>query len=170
MRFLKRNRTAALLMALLIAIGGMAGCDDAPRGDGTDYISDLKPVMELTREDRRVTSDAAKEIDLDASREELLITDGGDYRLRGRLNGTVRVAAEDQIVHLFLSSVEIQSATSPAINVESAGKVIITVEPGSENTLSDGGKYNGDVSDACLFSTCDLTVNGGGSLSGSGFF
>ena len=31
---------------------------------------------------------------------------------------------------------EIQSATSPAINVESAGKVIITVEPGSENTLS----------------------------------
>ena len=156
-------------MALLVAIGTLSGCDGAPENDGGDHSSDLKPVMELTREDRRVTSDNAKEISLDAAAEEVLITDGGDYRLRGHLNGTVRIRAEDQIVHLFFGGVEIQSVTAPAVDVESAGKVVITVEPGSVNSLSDGSKYLGDGSDACLFSACDLTVNGSGSLSVSGY-
>ena len=76
MRFLKRNKAAAFLMALLVAIGTLSGCDGAPENDGGDHSSDLKPVMELTREDRRVTSDNAKEISLDAAAEEVLITDG----------------------------------------------------------------------------------------------
>ena len=171
MRFLKRIKPVALLMAAFVAAGALTGCSlfqsgtDAEKGENV-----VKPVIEMTREDRRTSSGSAKEIDLGAAGEELLITDAGDYRLRGEMNGSIHITAEEQIVHLFLNGVKVKSVTAPAIHIESAGKVVITVESGSENTLADGSKYISDVCDGCIFSMCDLTINGGGSLSVSGYY
>lgn len=173
MPFLKRNRTAVfpLLLTVLLITCSLAGCSvlspDSRKDSGETTVT---PVIGMTREDRRTSSDSAKQIDLHTAGEELLITVGGDYRLSGEMNGTVHIAAEDQVVHLFLSGVSIRSVTAPAINVESAGKVIITVETGNDNTLADGSKYISDLPDACIFSMCDLTINGSGSLSVSGYY
>ncbi|MBQ9902526.1 MAG: carbohydrate-binding domain-containing protein [Clostridia bacterium] len=171
MRFLKRNKTAALLMAIFITSGALSGCSlYQPDSEADSGEPAVRPVIEMTREDRRTTSDSAKEIALGAAGEELLITDGGDYRLSGEMNGCIHVNAEEQIVHLFLNGVNVRSVTAPAIYVESAGKVILTLLPDTENTLSDGSKYISDVCDGCIFSMCDLTVNGSGSLSVSGYY
>lgn len=172
MRFLKRNK-AALLAAAVLLSGLLSGCslfdaaDDSGAESGKNSVT---PMIWLTREDRRTSSDSAKSVDLGSAGEELLITDAGDYRLSGEMKGSIHIAAEDQVVHLFLSGVNIKSVTAPAIHVESAGKVIITVEKDSENTLADGSKYVGDVSDACIYSQCDLTINGSGNLSVSGYY
>ena len=170
MRFLKRNK-AVILAAALLMTGLLSGCslfaEDAGAESGKTEVT---PVIGLTREDKRTSSDSAKSIDLGSAGDEVLITDGGDYRLSGEMNGSVHVNAEDQLVHLFLDGVTVKSVTAPAIHVESAGKVIITVEQGRQNVLSDGSKYISDSCDACIYSKCDLTINGGGSLSVSGYY
>lgn len=170
MRFLKKNK-AVFLAVVLLAAGLLSGCSLFPDESGDESgRTAVKPVIELTREDKRTSSDSAKRIDLGSTGDELLITDAGDYRLSGEMKGSIHIKAEDQVVHLFLSGVNVKSVTAPAIHVESAGKVIITVEQGSENTLADGSKYISDVCDGCIFSMCDLTINGGGSLSVSGYY
>ena len=152
-------------------IGSLSGCSLFPADSDTESgDNSVQPVIELTREDKRTTSADAKAINLATAGEELLITDAGDYRLSGQMNGTVHIKAEEQVVHLFLAGVNIKSVTAPAINVESAGKVVIAVEPGSENILADGSKYIGEVSDGCIFSMSDLTLNGSGSISVSGYY
>ena len=137
MRFLTRNK-AALLAAAVLLSGLLSGCslfdaaDDSGAESGKNSVT---PMIWLTREDRRTSSDSAKSVDLGSAGEELLITDAGDYRLSGEMKGSIHIAAEDQVVHLFLSGVNVKSVTAPAIHVESAGKVIITVEKDSENIL-----------------------------------
>ena len=170
MRFLKRNK-ALLLAAAVLTAGLLSGCSLFPdHSDSESRVKDVTPVIETTREDRRTSSDSAKTIELGGAGDELLLTEAGDYRLKGELNGSIHIKAEDQIVHLFLAGVSVKSVTAPAIHVESAGKVIITVENSSENTLADGSKYISDTCDACIFSKCDLTINGGGSLTVSGYY
>ena len=171
MPFLKRNKAVAFLTATVIAAYSLSGCSFLSSDSGSESSEGyVKPIMEMTREDRRTASDNAKAIDLALAGEELLITDAGDYLLSGEMNGSIHINAEEQIVHLFLSGVNIKSVTAPAIHIESAGKVIITALPGSRNTLADGSKYISDVCDGCIFSMCDLTINGGGSLSVSGYY
>lgn len=97
------------------------------------------------------------------------ITDEGTYILSGTLdNGMVTVNAGDtDKVQLVLDGVEITSATSAAIYVLEADKVVVTTASGSENTLANGGEYvaidENDI-DAVIFSKADLTLNGSGTL------
>lgn len=167
MRYLKRNKVLNILLALLLT-GTLASCQptDTPNADG----SAVKPLYSLTREDSRTQPRSPADISLDDIRDELLITDGGDYLLSGRITGGVHIHAEDQVVHLFLNNVEIKAVKGPAIYVESAGKVVVTVCGGTKNELSDGGSHTAKDTDACLFSMNDLTINGTGQLNISGFY
>ena len=70
-------------------------------------------------------------------------------------------------IQLVLDNANINSNTSAAIYVCEADKVFITLAPGSENTLSNGGEYTAiddNNIDAVIFSKDDLTLNGSGSL------
>ena len=51
----------------------------------------------------------------------LIISSGGDYLLRGSLEGSVILRAyNDEVVHLILENAEIQALSGPAIYVEKA--------------------------------------------------
>ena len=132
----------------------------AEKGDGGDYI----PISS-TRADLDTAWEEAVEIDLSLTDREYTITDAGDYLLSGSLEGNLYVDAEEQIVHLIFNHVDIRSRSGPAIHVKSAGKVIITLADGSSNTVQDSMYHRGkDEGDAAIYSQCDLTVNGTGSL------
>lgn len=99
----------------------------------------------------------------------ITITAGGTYVFSGTLDdGTVVVdiAAQDD-VHLVLNGVTIHSESYAPLYIKQAGNVTLTLETGTQNTLSDGESYayadNEEVT-ACLFSHDDLTINGEGSL------
>lgn len=121
--------------------------------------------LSVTDLDRAADPAGAKTIDLSAYAETCEITEGGDYRLTGKLEGNLVIQAKEQNVHLFLDNVTITSKLGPAVHCQQADKLIITLLPGTENVISDSGKYHADAEiEACIYSDCDITFNGTGSI------
>ncbi|MBN2558908.1 MAG: carbohydrate-binding domain-containing protein [Clostridia bacterium] len=101
----------------------------------------------------------------------ITITRTGTYIISGTLvDGCVIVdAADDETVRIILNGAAISCGTGPAINVVNSNKTIITLAPGSVNTMKDGPGYvfeneSDDEPDSAIFSKDDLTINGDGSL------
>ena len=144
-------------------------------------VPETEKRYEITDSDRAVEGKQAAVIDLsrpeEAQREgytwddkDLTISGPGDYVLTGELSGgsiIVNVYV-DEMVHLILSEAVVNAEQGAAVFVENAGKVILTAEEGTENSLSDGPKYR-QKQRACVFSNSDLTLNGDGILRVYGF-
>lgn len=168
---------AISVLCLALLLTACAGEDAVAEqtGQGEDWLT-LR-----TRQDRRTKHDLRTEpenmemterVDLDACENgRLILADGGDIWLFGSLEGQIVVdAEEDELVHLYLAGVEIASVNGPAILVQEAAKVIVTLVSGTENVLMDSPDYTDfEETSACLYSACDLTVNGGGALQVSGY-
>ena len=74
-------------------------------------------------------------------------------------------------MHLILAGVDIRAVEGPAILIENADRVIITLEAGSDNVIVDSGSPLPDSdSDGCIFSRVDLTFNGTGRLDVTGLY
>lgn len=100
------------------------------------------------------------------------ITAAGTYVLSGKLSdGQIIVDNQDDgTVRLVLNGVNITDSDSAGIYIKEAGKVVITLEEGTENSVTDGATYvyeDGatDEPSAAIFSKADLTINGAGKLS-----
>ena len=96
------------------------------------------------------------------------ITRGGTYIIRGKLdNGMIIVNCPEEKPRLVLDGASITSATSAAIYVKDAKKVFLTLAPGKENSLSNGGSFvaiDENEIDGVVFSKQNLAINGTGSL------
>ena len=128
------------------------------------------PKLTIDRMDRETEAPGAKTVDLSSCGKELLITEGGEYRLTGAMNGRITIRAEEQTVHLVLDNVTVSSPEGPAVYAESAGKLVMTAEAGTENFFSDSAHYAPEEPyEACVYCACDLTLNGSGSLTVNGY-
>lgn len=94
----------------------------------------------------------------------------GTYVVSGELSaGSLVVNATDQDkVQVVLDGATIRNENGPALNIQQADKVFVTLAEGSQNTLADGESYTlaegEDEPNAALFSKDDLTLNGTGAL------
>ena len=98
------------------------------------------------------------------------ISTAGTYIVSGNLtNGSITVTtSENDKVQIVLNGVKIASSSGPAIDIQSADKCFITLAEGTQNSLSDGSAFASEDANACIYATCDLTINGSGSLDVSG--
>lgn len=180
----RRLRKPLLALALVLLCGALALCYIAAgrheraavpvkpgqRLEAAD-VDRLFPELAVTAADRNTEAGEAAEINLSEKDETVLITEGGEYRLTGKMKGQVRIAAEEQTVHLVLDNCSVSSREGPALYVESAGKVILTLAEGTSNVFGDSGRYQkGEDVEACVFSDADLTVNGTGALAVNGLY
>lgn len=99
----------------------------------------------------------------------ITIIDEGDFIVSGALDdGYITILAEKKDkVHIVLEGASIHSETCAAIYVQQADKVFITLAEGTENSLSNGGKFESideNNIDGVIFSKDDLTLNGAGKL------
>lgn len=101
----------------------------------------------------------------------LTLCRGGNYAISGKAQDCRMVISvyDDEIVHLILDNMELHTDKGPAVYVEQAGKVVITLKENTESMLSDGTGYE-TAKEACLFSNSDLTINGGGRLNVYGYY
>ncbi|MEW6223856.1 MAG: carbohydrate-binding domain-containing protein [Chloroflexota bacterium] len=107
----------------------------------------------------------------------ITITAAGTYRLSGTLrDGQVVVdSADEGVVRLVLDGVSITSSTTSALAALDAGKLVLILADGSDNTLADAATYvypNADVDEpnAALYSAADLSIAGDGALTVRGAF
>lgn len=104
----------------------------------------------------------------------VIITAAGTYVVSGELTaGSLTVNAGDaDKVQIVLSGASIRNEAGPALNIQQADKVFVTLAAGSQNTLADGASYTlaegEDEPNAALYSKADLTINGTGALTVEG--
>lgn len=102
----------------------------------------------------------------------ITISAGGTYRVSGKLSaGELVVAAGDDVVRIVLDNATMTSSTGSAVDIRSANEVLLFLEDGTTNTLSDASSYadtGTDAANAAVYSLADLTIAGSGSLSVNG--
>ncbi len=98
------------------------------------------------------------------------ISTAGTYIVSGNLtDGSITATtSENDKIQIVLNGVKIASSNGPAIDIQSADKCFITLAEGTQNSLSDGSAFTSEDANACIYATCDLTINGLGSLDVSG--
>ncbi|MEM3051138.1 MAG: carbohydrate-binding domain-containing protein [Candidatus Bathyarchaeia archaeon] len=101
----------------------------------------------------------------------VMIRSAGTYRITGALNdGQIIVNTKDAgAVKLILDNAQISCSNNAPICVLAADEVIIQLEAGTENTVTDGASYvfaspNADEPNAALFSRADMKITGAGLL------
>jgi hypothetical protein len=134
----------------------------------TDYIWNSAQVIAILLNGSSVT-ETSDSVLVDGTT--ATITAGGTYSIQGSLaNGRIVVnATSSAIVRLILNGVTIGNTSTSPLSVTSAKKVIIVLADNTVNTLTDAASYvfptaGDDEPNAALFSKCDLTICGNGSL------
>lgn len=132
----------------------------------TAWESEKFTAIQLTGAGASIEGDGAK-----VSDGSVTITTAGTYVVSGTLDdGQLLVDVPDKgDVRVVLNGATIRNSDSSAIYVAEAGKLILSLPEGTENTVSDGTKYvypdsSTDEPNAAIFSHDDLTINGTGHL------
>ena len=105
-----------------------------------------------------------------ATASRVIISQGGTYLLSGTLQDaqlTVEIPA-GETARLVLCGVDMHCERGPVIYSNGGGTVVLLLENGTENTLSDGKSYlysGSKVREAAISVEGDLLITGGGSLS-----
>lgn len=192
MKRIPYTTTAVGLSALVV----LSGCGAQPASSGTvEAVSSATEETAVTTASAAGTDSLFSERDLQGTYDEssaipiqlngdsaacdaegvtiegsrVTIGQEGVYLLSGTLtDGQIVVdAGETDKVQLVLAGADITSSTSAALYALEADKVFVTLAPGTENTLTNGGEYialDDNNIDAVLFAKTDLTLNGTGSL------
>ena len=139
--------------------------DCSKRDLDASYDASSATVITLSGDSASVQGTGAQ-----VSADGVVISSAGAYVVSGELtDGQLLVdAGDDDKVQLVLAGATIHNEDGPAIYVRNADKCFVTLDAGTENSLSDGASYaledDSDEPYATLFSRCDLTLNGSGTL------
>ena len=101
---------------------------------------------------------------------DIIIDQPGTYVFSGTLDqGSITVeTTKTSEVRIILNSASLTNAKGPAILVKSAKQVMVSLVPGTTNSLNDGSTYTltgEDDPNAVIYSKTDLIFNGSGTLS-----
>lgn len=139
--------------------------DYSKRDLDASYDASSPTVITLSGDSTSVQGAGAQ-----ASAAGVVISSAGTYIVSGELtDGQLLVdAGDDDKVQLVLAGATVHNEDGPAIYVRNADKCFVTLDAGTENSLSDGSSYaledDSDEPYATLFSRCGLTLNGSGTL------
>ena len=167
------KRILPLLLALiLLAACGRTDPDELPQSMTNPMIADhtlwqQEPYYILQFNVDSVISNAPNVM---ASASRIIISQGGTYLISGTLQDAQLVidAPAGETVRLVLRGVDMQCERGPAILSRGAGPVVLLLEDGTENTVTDGKNYfysGSAVIESVISTGGDLLVTGGGSLS-----
>ncbi len=163
------SSTAAAASTLSASDGGAGDAAAADTGDmftARDAETTYADYVAVTLADGASRSDGSGvAIDGDT----VTITAEGTYLLTGTLtDGQIVVNADDSAkVQLVLSGASVTCSGSAALYIAQADKVFLTTAEGTENTLASVGAFaqtDDNNVDGAVFSRCDLTLNGEGTL------
>ncbi len=193
---IKKHNKAFTAMTLLISISLLTGCGDSPletnkppasvvseatdSGQGStiekieyaeeDYyqVWEQDKVSTITLSGESITTLGTGTV---VEGNKVTINEAGTYVVSGELTeGSIEINEQNKgIVRLILNDAKLKCSNSSPLYIKEAGKVVISLEEGTQNVLTDSGEYTfaegeTDEPSATLFSKADLTINGKGTL------
>lgn len=186
----RKNKTTILLAVLLCGLlfsgctaGAVSSSEDATDSVISQVISDIEEgsadesASSAEKEDFESSAPAgtgtgaSPSSEIDLSEGSPTITKSGTYRISGTLkNGSITVnvdkTTDEGTVYLVLNSVNINSDDGTPINIIEAKDVVLVLEDGSENTVTQGAitTTDEDFPSGAIFSKADLAITGSGTL------
>ena len=147
-------------------VSGIRTTDSISTTTNTNYFSDkdydetTASKINLLGETVSVSGDGVSTTDSTVT-----ISKAGTYVISGESNGLqLKVDAEKEAdIHIIFKGVTMTNTNAP-INIQKANVVTITLEDGTNNTLSDSSENSDEKANAVLFSKVDLIINGNGTL------
>lgn len=177
---MKNKKTASVIIATVLIVTMLTGCSQATNSSSATSSSVSESTVaavssvdvSFDSSDYNFDWKSSSFSTLSMSTGSQTITKSGVYEITGTTTDGSLVVDEDKstddgTVTLVLNNTSITSATSAPIYVKNAKKVVVILEDGTTNTLSQGSNVtvNSDNEpSAALFSKADLTITGGGTL------
>ena len=156
-----------MTLSLLGSAGAQAGLDVSTLYKDRD-LNDQWDAEEV--ETIRLSESGAEVSDTQAvtvENQTVTIHEEGDYLLTGTWKGQIVVdVGEEKKVRLILQNAVIDSPAGPAVFEQSADKLVLTLDAGSVNTLSDHTQQivGSETAAAAVYAQDDLSINGNGKL------
>lgn len=166
----KKKFFGCLFLTLLLLSAGCGDIQTVASIEEDMLFEDEIELLYITDIDLNTECVDPVYVDLEQAEDGFTITGGGEYVLSGSYDQTVTIDAHDEIVHLFLNNLNVETTVGPAIEITSGGKVVITLMEGTVNTLFDAAYYKNEELNATISSACDLTINGTGTLYACGYY
>ena len=164
-------RIISFICSVVVSAALFVSCARTPQSNILPVLTETEVIRASFDEDDyyRFYPDAVS-IDL-SSGEPHTVSSSGAYRYSGTLeNGSITVNVDkntdDGTVFIILDNAHVKSSYAP-INITEAKKVVLILENGSTNTLTQTVRDIEDTSEllsGALYSKSDLTITGKGSL------
>lgn len=152
-----------LSMSLLVA------CSTATGQSSTSTQTSQVATSLATTASSELDWDSLPTKEVTLTNEGLTITEAGTYILTGSTTAGVQVKATGN-VRLVLAGTNISSQDTAAIFVEAADNVVLELEEGTKNLVSDSKQHSDSNIEGAIHSKADLTITGGGNLTVEGNF
>ena len=168
------STAAGTINADTLSLTGVSAITEKLKDEDTDSSWDASTSTQITLAGSTATVSGNGAT---ASGGTVTITKAGTYVVSGTLSkGQILVnAAKDDLVRLVLNGADITADTNAAIYAAQADKLVIILADGSTNTVADTAAYTyadteKEEPNAAIFSKCDLSINGTGTLNVTGNF
>ncbi|QXQ09808.1 carbohydrate-binding domain-containing protein [Paeniglutamicibacter sp. Y32M11] len=140
--------------------------------DSDDLVWDSAKETDIALADGASTSSGAGAT---IEGDKITISEAGDYRISGSLSdGNITISApEEAAVRLIFDNASISNSTGSPLVVTEANEVLLYLQDGTTNKLSDANEYSDtseDAANATIYSKADFTIAGDGSLDVAGNF
>ena len=165
------HKTVPVILCTVLAGCASASANDQPRGSDAAGNTAFDASELFTDRDLRQQADESNAVSyILHDNETISLTKEGVYVISGTAeNAMIFVdAPKSADVQIVLDNAEISNTDMPAICALKADKLFVTTAKSSKNRLSVSRSIDDDAyhnADGAVFSRCDLTLNGLGSLS-----
>jgi len=154
---------ASLLLVVMLAIT-CVGCKSSDTMSSVQKALNAGSAAAATTKASTADYSSAQVITLQNGKNQT-IKNGGYYTITGSTKNAGVVVDTTEKVYIELAGVSIKNTNGPAIQVENAQEITLTLRDGTVNTVSDGGSSEFN---AAIFSNDTLIIEGEGTLTVTG--
>lgn len=135
--------------------------------ESSDYVYDASTAIGIVFNGTSITTSSSN---VSVSGSTATITAGGTYAISGTLsNGQLVVNASGAVVKIIMNGVTISNSTTSPFYIKSSQKTILILADNTTSTITDATAYSSsEEPNAAIFSNCDMSVTGSGTLTVKG--
>lgn len=135
--------------------------------EASDYVYDASTAIGIVFNSTSITTSSPN---VTVSGSTATITAGGTYTISGSLtNGQLIVNASGAVVKIIMNGVTLANSSTSPLYIKKSQKTMLILADNTTNKVTDATSYaSSEEPNAAIFSNCDMTIFGNGTLTVNG--